>query len=230
MNASLPPFSCTYSPNLPELLWQLECTLVISTYQAGKAIFLSATSPDELVQLPRNFNTPMGLAVDGRHLAIATRDDIVVLANAPSLATSFPSQPGKYDGLYVPRAVYFTGTVNIHDLDWGKDGLWAVNTLFSCLALIDDEFSFKPQWHPPFVSDLVPEDRCHLNGMAMVDGCPQYMTALGETDTQTGWRANKISGGVLMHVESREIVLRNLPMPHSSRVYDGRLYLLLSAI
>ena len=117
MNASLPPFSCTYSPNLPELLWQLECTLVISTYQAGKAIFLSATSPDELVQLPRNFNTPMGLAVDGRRLAIATRDDIVVLANAPSLAKSFPRQPGKYGGLYVPQAIYFTGTVNIHDLD-----------------------------------------------------------------------------------------------------------------
>ena len=152
MKKTLPPFSCTHSPNLPELLWQLGCTLVISTYQAGKVIFISATSPDDLVQLPRNFQNAMGLAVEGQRLAIATKEEVVVLANAPSLAQSYPRQPGKYDGLYVPRSVYFCDTLDLHDLAWGEEGLWTVNTLFSCLALIDDEFSFRPKWHPPFIS------------------------------------------------------------------------------
>lgn len=225
----LPPFSCTYSPNIPELLWQLRCTLVISTYQAGKVIFLSATSLDDLIQLPRSFQKPMGLAVSAARLAVATREEVVVLANAPALAADYPRQPRQYDGLYMPRAIYFTGEVDIHDLAWGEGGLWAVNTRFSCLCLVDDEFSFRPQWRPPFISALAPDDRCHLNGMAMVDGRPQYVTALGDTDTAEGWRPSKATGGILMHVPSGEIILRDLPMPHSPRVYDQQLYLLLSA-
>ncbi|MBT3266518.1 TIGR03032 family protein [Candidatus Poribacteria bacterium] len=229
MNNPPPPFNCTYSPNLPELLWQLGCTLVISTYQAGKVIFISAQDAERLVQLPRNFQTPMGLAVDGHRLAVATRNEVVVLANAPDLAESYPRQPDTYDALYMPRAVYFTGTVNTHDLAWGVDGLWAVNTLFSCLALVDDTYSFRPQWQPRFISELASEDRCHLNGMAMLDGRPRYVSALGATDTPRGWSPGKVSGGILMDVESGEVMLDGLPMPHTPRVYDDRLYLLLSA-
>lgn len=29
------PFSCTYSPHLPELLAELDCSLAISTHQAA---------------------------------------------------------------------------------------------------------------------------------------------------------------------------------------------------
>ena len=224
-----PPFSLTHSPNLPELLWQLGCTLVISTYQAGKVIFISARDEERLVQLPRNFQTPMGLAVDGPRMAVATRNEVVVLANAPDLAAKYPRQPDTYDALYMPRAVYFTGAVNTPDLAWGVDGLWAVNTLFSCLALVDDEYSFRPQWQPRFITELASEDRCHLNGMAMLDGRPRYVSALGATDAPRAWSPGKVNGGILMDVASREIILEGLPMPHSPRVYDDRLYLLLSA-
>ena len=44
----------------------------------------------------------------------------------------------------------------------------------------------SPRWRPPFVSALAPEDRCHLNGLGLVDGRPKYVTALGETDTAGG--------------------------------------------
>jgi len=131
MPKPLPPFSCTYSPNIPELLWQLNCTLVITTYQAGKVILLSAKGPDDLIQLPRNFEKPMGIALEKEKMAVATKHEVVILANAPGLASSYPKQPKTYDGLYVPRATYYTGQVDIHDLEWGTDGLWAVNTLFS---------------------------------------------------------------------------------------------------
>ncbi|GAB4419158.1 MAG: TIGR03032 family protein [Anaerolineae bacterium] len=228
MTAPLAPFSCTHSPDFPDLLASLGCSLVISTYQAGKVIFISAT-PDGLIQLPRNFDKPMGLAVAGARLAVATRHEVVVLANAPSLAPGYPSNPDCYDSLFAPRAVYFSGEVDLHDLAWIGSTLWAVNTRFSCLCRIDDQFSFTPVWRPPFVTAFTPDDHCHLNGMALANGQPLYATALGATDSPKGWRSTKPTGGVLLHVPSGEIILSGLAMPHSPRLFEGRLYLLLSA-
>jgi uncharacterized protein (TIGR03032 family) len=75
----------------------------------------------------------------------------------------------------------------------------------------------------------MPEDRCHLNGMATMDSVPAYVTALGKTNFKEGWRENITKGGVLMKVPSGEIVLDNLAMPHSPRIINNELYLLLSA-
>jgi uncharacterized protein (TIGR03032 family) len=229
MNQTLPPFSSTNTPEIPALLARLGCSIVISTYQAGKVIVLSATSGSQLIQLPRTFQKPMGLAVADDRMAIATLESVVVLGNAPLLAPAYPRKPNTYDALYTPRAVYYTGALDLHDMHWGTEGLWAVNTRFSCLAIIDDQYSFTPRWQPPFITELVPNDLCHLNGLAMLDGQPRYVTALGTTTTEKGWRHSKLTGGVLMSVPDGEIVLDGLPMPHSPRLYDGKLYLLLSA-
>ncbi|NUQ63354.1 MAG: TIGR03032 family protein [Pirellulales bacterium] len=107
-----------------------------------------------------------------------------------------------------------------------KIELLLVNTRFSCLARLSEEYNFEPVWRPRFVSDLVPEDRCHLNGLAVVDGRPKYVTALGTTDTPGGWRQHKADGGVLVDVETDETILAGLSMPHSPRWYGGRLWVL----
>lgn len=224
-----PPFFSTYSPNLPEILWKNKLTIAITTYQAGKVIFISANSENGLIQLPRDFRKAMGMAYYNGKMAVATREEVVVLKNATSLAKGYPKMPNAYDGLFMPRAVYFTGEVDIHDMAWGHEGLWAVNTRFSCLSLINDNYSFEPKWQPKFISDLVPEDRCHLNGMAMKDGQPEYVTALGSTDTGFGWRANKKDGGVLIHVPTGEVITSGLAMPHSPRLEGNKLFVLLSA-
>lgn len=229
MKQPVPPFACTYSPNIPELLWDLECTLAITTYQAGKLVFLSATSPNDLVQLPRTFNKPMGVAIAGNKLAVASKDEVTVFADSPEHAPTYPDSPNTYDHLYIPRSIYFSGDIDTHDLIWGKLGLMAVNTRFSCLSLIDDDFNFKPFWKPPFISDLLPEDRCHLNGLVLQDEVPKYVSALGDTNTPQGWRERKKDGGILMDVPSGEIICRNLAMPHSPRIYNDKLYTLLSA-
>lgn len=221
-------FQCTVTPGLPELLNNLGCTLVLSTYQAGKVIFLSANQGGGLIQLPRTFHKPMGLAVGGDYLAVATRHQIIVLVNDRRLARLYPAGAGRYDSLFAPRATYYVNEVDIHDMAWADDTLWAVNTLFSCLCTIDFRYSFTPQWRPPFISQLAPEDRCHLNGLAMLDGRPRYVTALGATNSPLGWRDNRLSGGVLVDVQSNEIILNSLPMPHSPRIYNGQLYALIS--
>lgn len=228
MDPKQPPFSCTYTPEIPELLAGLNCSLALSTYQAGKVIFLSSDG-EQLNQLPRTFDTPMGMALKGNQMAIATKHEIVVLANEPRLASTYPNKPDWYDALYVPRSNYYCGAIDAHDLAFTPDGLVGVNTLFSCLFRLDDGFNFVPTWRPPFISALAPEDRCHLNGMAMQDGQPRYVTAQGRTDSVQGWRQDKLIGGVLVDVASNEVLLHGLAMPHSPRVYDGEVYLLLSA-
>jgi uncharacterized protein (TIGR03032 family) len=224
-----PPFSCTHTPNLPELLWQMECSVVLSTYQAGKVVIISAKNEEELVQLPRAFPQAMALGVKENRLAVASQHEVTVLAHEPGLAPGYPAQPKTYDTIFMPRASYYTGTLDIHGLAWGEGGLWAINTLFSSLGTIDDTFSFTPRWKPPFITKLMPEDRCHLNGMAMREDTPLWVTALGRGDSAKSWRETITTGGVLIHVPSGEIVAGELPMPHTPRLYDGRLLLLLSA-
>ncbi|MEQ8302732.1 MAG: TIGR03032 family protein [Cyclobacteriaceae bacterium] len=229
MSAPLPPFSCTFSPTAPEILHGLGATIAISTYQAGKVIFISAQDKEHLVQLPRNFEKPMGIAVKGNQLAIATTNSVLVLRNANRMAPNYPKLLKTYDALFLPRAQYFTGEVDIHDLHWTNDKLWAVNTRFSCLATIDSEFSFKPEWIPHFITKSEPTDQCHLNGVAFENEKPKFVTALGVSSEAGGWRANKASGGILMDVATNSILVDKLPMPHSPRIINGQLYWLHSA-
>lgn len=225
----LPPFYSTFTPNVPQILSKLDLTIVITTYQAGKVIFINANGQEGLIQLPRDFKKAMGLAYQPGKMAIATKEEVVVLGASRSLAARYPNKPNYYDTIFLPRATYYTGEVDLHDMAWGSDGLWAVNTRFSCLSKITDNFSFEPKWKPGFITDLVPDDRCHLNGMTLKDGQPEFVTALGNTDTAYGWRDHKVDGGVIIHVPSGEIVTSGLAMPHSPRLEGNKLFVLLSA-
>jgi uncharacterized protein (TIGR03032 family) len=229
MKEPLPPFSITYTPSISELLNDLNISLVLSTYQAGKVITISAPERDRLMQLPRTFSTAMGIALHEDKMAVASKNELVVLKNSKQLAATYPNKKDTYDALYLPRATYYTGQLALHDMVWINGKLVATNTLFSCLSEINDDFSFTPVWKPPFISQLVPEDRCHLNGIASVDNKIEFVTALGTTDKASGWRDNKMNGGMLMHAKSGEIIVNNLSMPHSPRIFNKTLYVLNSA-
>ncbi|MEM6263863.1 MAG: TIGR03032 family protein [Bacteroidota bacterium] len=225
----LAPFASQYTPNLPELLLELNCSLAVTTYQAGKILLISPKDANSLSMLPRTFKKAMGIALDEERMAVATKSEVVVLRNVPELAATYPKKPNTYDAMFLPQATYYTGQVDIHDLHWGTDALWAVNTAFSCLCTVDDTYSFTPQWQPHFISKLVSEDRCHLNGLAMQDKKPKYVSALGKGDTFQAWRENITGGGIVMDVPSNEIIAEGLPMPHTPRIWNDELYLLLSA-
>lgn len=223
------PFTCSHTPELPELLAQLNCSLAISTYQAGKVMMVSSDG-EKLNLLPRQFDTPMGMVAEGDKLAVACAHEVTVLKHQASMGSSYPTKPGTYDTMYMPRQTFYTGAVMMHDMDWNSSGeLIGVNTSFSCLCRIDGEYSFTPVWQPRFITDLQSEDRCHLNGMAMQQGKPKYVTALGVSDTKQGWRDDKLKGGCIIDVESNEFVAKELAMPHSPRLFNGELYALLSA-
>ena len=217
---------CDISESFPAWLSQAGGSIVLTTYQAGK-VGMIGWDGRQVTLLFRDFPKPMGLDLDGPRMLLATHHQVIELANAPLLAYEFlEGQPGRYDALYLPRVTYDTGDLNVHDVAFGADDLWLVNTRFSCLCSPSRDYSFIPRWRPPFISEVVPEDRCHLNGLAMEGGRPRFVTALGETDVVGGWRERKADGGVVIDVPSGEVVLRGLCMPHSPRLHDGSLWVL----
>jgi uncharacterized protein (TIGR03032 family) len=222
-------YRASFNNGLARLLRQLNISLLLTTYQAGKVILISSDG-EMLTQILRNFDRPMGVALQGEMLAIALRMNVAIFRNDKGLAADYPKKPHTYDALYFPIALNKTDFIDTHDLAFSRTGLVAVNTAYSCLVKIDAGFSFQPIWQPAFISELDAGDRCHLNGMA-VDGKGdiRYVTAFGATDRREGWRTNKIQGGVLIDVNSNRIVAEGLGMPHSPRLYRGRLYLLSSA-
>jgi uncharacterized protein (TIGR03032 family) len=216
-------FRYTQTDRFVEVLHRLGASLLVSTYQANK--LLAVRAGGGLSTLVRTFDRPMGLAAAGGRLALGTRKEVWFLRNAPDLAPRV-EPAGLHDACFVPRSAHVTGDICVHELAWADEELWVVNTRFSCLCTLHPDYSFMPRWRPPFVTALAAEDRCHLNGLAIVEGRPRYVTALGETDTPNGWRADKPRGGCLMEVSSGEVISRGLSMPHSPRWHDGRLWLL----
>lgn len=105
-----------------------------------------------------------------------------------------------------------------------------VNTLFSCLATVSNTHSFVPLWKPPFISRLAAEDRCHLNGLALRDGQPRYVTLVSRSDILEGWRDRRTDGGCVMDISSNETILSGLSMPHSPRWYQDKLWLVNSGM
>lgn len=218
------PLRSVYTENFPASLDALGASLMVTTYQAGKLVMVRADN-GVLNTHFRGFNVPMGLAIQGDRLAIGTALEIWEFHNLPAVAARL-EPPGKHDACFLPRGSHTTGNIQVHEMAWGKDDLWFVNTRFSCLCTRDLDYSFVPRWRPRFISAIAPEDRCHLNGLAMVDGQPRFLSALAVSDEPAGWRPHKRDGGVIIDVPSGEIVCRGLSMPHSPRWHDGRLWVL----
>lgn len=130
----------------------------------------------------------------------------------------------RVDACYITRSAHYSGMINIHDIDWGDEGLWAVNSSFSCLCTIEPDASFVPRWKPYFISELVSEDRCHLNGMALKDGKPAYVTTFSTYDKAGMWRQGEKFNGTLMDVEANSILIDGLAMPHSPRWHNDQVY------
>lgn len=224
------PLEITGSRQLPEWLAQHRISLAFTTYQTGKLFSIGLQSDGRLSIFERTFNRAMGLYATSDSLYLSSLYQLWRFENA--------LEPGQlhqgYDRLYVPQVAYTTGDLDIHDIAIERDSSRSsnadrvifVNTLFSCLATVSDRHSFIPLWQPSFISKLAPEDRCHLNGLAMEKGKARYVTAIAQTDIGEGWRDRRRNGGCVIDVTTNQIILPNLSMPHSPRIYQDKLWLL----
>ena len=217
-----------YSNNLATILNQLNISLFFSTYQAGKLGVVTVKQNSLNISLNlsfHNFQRGMGMAISPTQMAVGGQDWVYLLRNDSNLAPQI-EPAGSYDACFLARSGQYTGDISIHDLAWGNQELWIVNTRFSCLCTLSNKYNFLPQWRPNFVSAIAPEDRCHLNGVAMVNNLPKYVTVLGRTDTPGGWREHKATGGCILEVPSSKVITQGLSMPHSPRMYQNRLWVL----
>ncbi len=219
---------CSHSESLPALLTQLRLSVLISTYQTGHLVVVSARE-GKLVLTFHQFERAMGVAVKAGTIAVCTRKEVWFLRDSPDIAAKLQ---GQHDACFLARTSHFTDDIHAHEAAWvsGATGAGSeflvVNTLFSCLSALHPHYSFAPRWRPPFISALRPEDRCHLNGVAVVDGQPRYVTALAEIDTPSGWRALKHDAGCMIEVPGGRVVARGLRLPHSPRVDGNRILFL----
>ncbi len=222
-----------YSTQFPHVLEEAGCSLLISTYQAGQLVAVGVAD-GQLNFSFRGFDRAMGVAVGADRIAVGGKAQIWSLHAHPELAPSL-APAGRYDGCWLPRSSIVTGAIQCHELAWGTTDsgdpdLWVVNTLFSCLAGLDSRYNFVPRWRPPFVSQLAPQDRCHLNGLAMRDGSPAFVTVMARADEPGGWRKSRNDSGAVLDVASGEAVSTGLAMPHSPRWHDGNLFVLNSGM
>jgi uncharacterized protein (TIGR03032 family) len=213
----------TGSAHLADWLAEQKVSLAFTTYQTGKLFLLGHRPDGTLAVFERTFSRAMGLWGDGQSLWLGTQYQLWRLENALRPCEIHQG----HDRLYVPRVGYTTGDLDVHDIAVDGSGrVVFVATLFGCLATFGTRYSFTPLWRPPFLSKLAAEDRCHLNGLALEDGRPRYVTAVSASDVADGWRDRRRDGGCLLEVPGGRVVVAGLSMPHSPRVHGGRVWLL----
>ncbi|WP_260446898.1 TIGR03032 family protein, partial [Nostoc sp. 2RC] len=223
-SASSPKLDINCSPHFISWLQTQFISLAFTTYQTNRLFFIGCNEQGKLAAHERLFDKPMGLYAANNSIYFTTRYQIWRLDN---LILPPEENYQQSDRLYIPRKAYITGDLNAHDvvLD-DSENIVFVNTDFSCLATISNDYSFVPLWQPPFISKLAAEDRCHLNGLGLRDGKPRYVTACSTTDTAAGWRNHRVAGGVAIDIETNDIIATGLSMPHSPRWYQGKLWVL----
>src|SRR5580704_7385931 len=213
----------TGSARLAAWLAEQKLSLAFTTYETGKLFLLGHKPEGTLAVVERTFNRAMGLWADGQTLWTSTRYQLWRFENL--------LKPGEiyqqHDRLYVPHVGYTTADLDVHDVAIDANGRPVfVATTFNCLATLAERASFRPLWRPPFIAKLAAEDRCHLNGLAMVDGRPKYVTVVSQSDVVDGWRDRRRDGGCVLEAPSGRVVASGLSMPHSPRWHRGQLYVL----
>lgn len=223
--AAQPKVDYSLSGGIVGRLIQMKASLAFTSYQSGFLYMLGGNLQGKPQLHQSGMPKPMGLCADGPgRMVLSTGASIVRLANILEPGQSINQT---YDGCFLPRSQHLTGQVDAHDVGIDSAGnIVFVNTRYNCLATLSDRHSFTPIWKPAFISDIVDEDRCHLNGLAMRDGKPAFVTAVSRSDTIDGWRDRRADGGVVIDVERNQVICEGLSMPHSPRWHDGRLWVL----
>jgi uncharacterized protein (TIGR03032 family) len=199
-------------------------SLAISSYQTGRVYLVGSDKQGRVAFFERLFERAMGIVGNAQRIYLGS---LYQLWRFENVLRSNEVIHGQFDKCYVPRNAQTIGDLDIHELGIRTNGkVVFINTKYSCVAELSQTHSFKAIWKPDFISKLAPEDRCHLNGLAMVDGAPKYVTAVCKSDGVDGWRDRRSEGGVVIDIDTNEIVCEGLSMPHSPRWANGKLWVL----
>src|SRR5690606_13842132 len=178
---------------------------LVTTYQVGKLLLLGVGENGQLSVVDRTFPRAMGVWTNSETIWLATAHQVW------RLESQFDGRTRRkgFDRLFVPRVAYTTGDLDLHDIsiDYQRRPIF-VATLFNCLATVSAEQSFAEVWRPPFIDEVTAQDRCHLNGLAMVEGEPRYVSVCALSNERKGWKTERQAGGAILDVPSGEVVAR----------------------
>jgi hypothetical protein len=192
------------SKGLGEWLRSRNVSLLVSSYQSGRLVMIGADKIGKVVIRQERFDRAMGIAVRSDSLLLATLHQLWLFRLSRRLSAKAPDS----ERILIPQAGYHTGFVNCHDVAFVGAGVPVfASVLFNCVGMVTAASSFVPLWAPAFIKELVPEDRCHLNGLAVDGGRLRFVTALGVENSKQAWRQNRSQGVIFDAASKRAVVI-----------------------
>ncbi|MEG3878979.1 DUF4915 domain-containing protein [Microcoleus sp. herbarium7] len=202
----------TVSP--PEWTTLINIPLIVSTYRANKLLTISNGAINS-VQLAQ----PKGVYYKSPWLRITTWNNVWTYREYTSPEITKQVSPD-CDVVFIPKRLEETGDIGSREI--AGESIAAAK--LSCLVTVDDYFSVRPIWKPKWIDRIIAEDRCHVNGIALDQNFGlAYVTALGTSNKKDGWRTEPV-GGCIIDAKSGLVITSSLRMPHSPRLYQGKLW------
>jgi len=199
------------------------CCLIVTSYKAHKVLTVGLDNKGEVSIWFTDVGRAMGITHNEGTLWCSNVGNLISYKNK---GEQLHPEHGKFDANFIPQTAFFSGDVDVHDLCQTSTGeVYYISALFSCICKPSVEDSFTPVWRPPWIDRLAAEDRCHLNGMCLVDDVPRYVTSACRSNEAGGWRDIK-GEGVVYDVVEDKVICDNLWNPHSPRWYQGKLWIL----
>ncbi|WP_373635203.1 TIGR03032 family protein [Yoonia sp. SS1-5] len=213
----------TPSSGFKKWLAENKLSIAFNTYNVGKLFMVGVNDMEQLQFCDATFPRAMGISLHGDTLWMASHNQVWRFENFLGAGQSAQGN----DAVFVPMGATTTGMVNLHDVRVSHEGVFFVSCNFNCIGKLHEKWSFEPVWKPPFIDGLEYGDRCHLNCLALHRGHPKYATCFAQTNTVNGWRdlPRDQATGLVIDVQTDQIICDGLHMPHSPQMHRDTLYL-----
>lgn len=200
-----------------KVLAELGVSLLVSTYWDNLLLVISPASEIYGVKLAR----PKGVYYQDPFIRVACWDTVIDFVHHDLPKDEKVALNLKADAeIFAFKSVHYTGNVNTREVA----GDFIASAGLSCVATLSAVYHLIPIWKPSWITRVVPEDRCHVNGIALdKKGELAYVTALGRGNARSSWRDDPLAG-VLVDVTKQSVVASCLAMPHSPRLWNGDLW------
>jgi uncharacterized protein (TIGR03032 family) len=185
--------SIEYGRELVPWILANRVSLVISCYKAHSLLSMGVNPKTSQIQFwITSMLRPMGLGCgsDGS-LYVSSYNSLLKFKNVGlEEADPIPVEGGEslchgwFDANYYPRLSWVTGDIGAHDVRVSPlDGkVYFCSVSMNAVLQPSSDNSFSVYWSPPWIAKksdgtLPKEDHCHLNGLALRDGKPRYVTS-----------------------------------------------------
>lgn len=234
-NITEQPLSFEMDRNFLSWIAKNKVSFLITSYKTNNVYSIGAVREPKSNELKLSiymtaFSRPMGLHIHNNNdIYISTMHSLWKYVNIGETDDNETGIEGlNFDKTFMPRVSHITNDVDGHDITVDENGeVYFISATYCTICKPSETHSFEVFWKPPWISKVAREDRCHLNGLCNKDGKIKYASSVSQTNIRSGWREKNRKGlGVVIDVETNEIVCDGLTMPHSPRWHDGKLWVL----